>query len=204
MSHAATIQLLKYNCGIKQGCKLALTLFGIYAAVFLRLGFKKVKHTCSIQIRFRYDGDFFTLADLRQKQKSTWNLSDRHSMLMIFPYLVTPECLQSLLTSCNQLANSMGMHINTTKMETMCTGNAAEFCVDGKKLAIVTHLKYLGSYVTSDCLMREEVTSRIQAVSCAFGGLWKRVFDSHDSTVPTKVAVYNQCLVQLLTYGSET
>ena len=52
--------------------------------------------------------------------------------------------------------------------------------------------------------MREELTSCIQAVSCAFGGLRKRVFDSHDLTVPTKLAVYNQCLVPLLTYCSET
>ena len=32
----------------------------------------------------------------------------------------------------------------------------------------------------------------------------KRVFDSHDLTIPTKVAVYNQCLMPLLLYGSET
>lgn len=31
-----------------------------------------------------------------------------------------------------------------------------------------------------------------------------RVFDSHDLAAPTKVAVYNQCLMPLLMYGSET
>ena len=32
----------EYNCGVKQGCKLAPTLFGIYAAVLLWLAFKKI------------------------------------------------------------------------------------------------------------------------------------------------------------------
>ena len=46
-------QSLEYNSGVKQGCKLAPTLFGIYAAVLLWLAFKKIKHTCSVQIRLR-------------------------------------------------------------------------------------------------------------------------------------------------------
>ena len=39
-------------------------------------------------------------------------------------------------------------------------------------------------------------------MSCV--GYGKRVFDSHDLTVPTKVAVYNQYLVPLVMYGSAT
>ena len=82
-------------------------------------------------------------------------------------------------------------------------GNTADFFVDGTKLASVTRFKYLGSYVSSDCSMKEELASRIQAMSCAFGRLRKRVFNSHDLTASTKVAVYNQCLMPLLMYGSE-
>ena len=48
-------QSLEYNSGVKQGCKLAPTLFGIYAAVLLWLAFKKIKHTGSVQIRLCYD-----------------------------------------------------------------------------------------------------------------------------------------------------
>ena len=46
-------QSLEYNSEVKQGCKLAPTLFGIYAAVLLWLAFKKIKHTCNVQIRLR-------------------------------------------------------------------------------------------------------------------------------------------------------
>ena len=88
--------------------------------------------------------------------------------------------------------------------ETMCISNTADFFVDGTKLANVTRFKYLGSYDSSDCSMKEELASRIQAMSCAFGRLRKRVFDSHNVTASTKVVVYNQCLMPLLMHGSET
>ena len=82
----------------------------------------------------------------------------------------------------------------------MCIGDHAEF-------------KYLGSYVSSDCSMNlfmnsmnklHELVSCIQATSCAFGRLRKRMFDLHDLTASTKLSVYNQCLMPLLIYGSET
>ncbi len=86
----------------------------------------------------------------------------------------------------------------------MCIGTNADFFIDDTKLANVTRFKYLGSYVTNDCSMKEELVSRIQATSCAFGRLRKRLFDSHDITTETKIKVYNQCLMPILVYGSET
>ena len=86
----------------------------------------------------------------------------------------------------------------------MCIGVPAEFFIDGTKLANVNRSKYLRSYVSSDCSMKKKLVSRIQATSCAFGRLRKRVFDSHDLTASTKLSAYNQCLTPLLMYGSET
>ena len=42
-----------------QGCKIAPTLFGMYAAVMLYLAFKDINPCYSIKVRFRYDGDLF-------------------------------------------------------------------------------------------------------------------------------------------------
>ena len=222
----------------------------------LWLAFKKIKHTCSVQVRLRYDGDLFDLRRLKAKTKALTefirgaqyaddiaifsdtpdclqslltsyndvakrmglcintvkteimcigNIADSFvdgTKLAIFSD--TPDCLQSLLTSYNDVAKRMGLCINTVKTEIMCIDNIADSFVDGTKLANVTRFKYLGSYVSSDCYMKEELASRIQAISCAFGRLRKRVFDSHDLTASTKVAVYNQCLMPLLMYGSET
>ena len=86
----------------------------------------------------------------------------------------------------------------------MCIGPEAEFFIDQTKLKNVNSFKYLGSYVTNDCSMKEELTARIQATSCAFGRLRHRIFDSNDLTYLTKVKVYNQCLMSLLMYSSKT
>ena len=40
----------EYNSGVKQGCKLAPTLYGIYAAVLLRLAYKTIGHQHSASV----------------------------------------------------------------------------------------------------------------------------------------------------------
>ena len=60
----------EYNSGVKQGCKLAPTLYGIYAAVLLLLAYENVGHQFSIKIRFRYNGDLFDLRRLKAKTKT--------------------------------------------------------------------------------------------------------------------------------------
>lgn len=63
----------EYNSGVKQGWKLALTLFGMYAAVILYLAFKKVSPEYCVMVRFRYDGELFDLRHLRSKTKTFVN-----------------------------------------------------------------------------------------------------------------------------------
>ena len=60
----------EYNSGVKQGCKLAPTLYGIYAAVLLSLAYATIGHQFSVKIRFRYDGDLFDLSRLKAKTKT--------------------------------------------------------------------------------------------------------------------------------------
>ena len=67
----------------------------------------------------------------------------------------------------------------------------ASFYIDGKFLKTAKRFKYLGSTVTSDCSMKEELITRIQAVSSAYGRLQSRVFDFHDLTPATKIYTHN-------------
>ena len=112
--------------------------------------------------------------------------------------------LQSLLTAYNNMAKRMGLSINIKKTETMSIGPEEQFFIDGMPIKSVNHFKYLGSIVTSDCSVNAELITRIQAVSCPYGRLRERVFNSHDLTLSTKLKVYVQCLTPLLTYGCET
>ena len=86
----------------------------------------------------------------------------------------------------------------------MCMGPEVIFFVDEIPLKNVDRFKYLGSFVTKDCKLQVELTSRIQATSSAFGRLRHRVFDNRDLTISNKIAVYKQCLLPILLYGSET
>ena len=98
----------------------------------------------------------------------------------------------------------MGLRINIKKTETMNVGEQLDFFIDGHKLKRVDRLKYLSSYVTKGCKLDEKITARIQAASCVMGRLRDRVFDCRDLTVETKLKVYNQYIIPLMMYGSET
>ena len=104
-------------------------------------------------------------------------------------------CLQCII-------HKMGLSINIKKTKTMSIGTCADFNfnIDGKMLAKVDRFKYLGSYITRDCKMDEEIKALIQVASCAVGRLRNRVFDCRDLTTETKLKVYNQCVIPLLMY----
>ena len=130
------------NSGVKQGCKLAPTLYGIYAAVLLWLAYKDIKHNHSIKVRFRYDGDLFDLRRLKSKTKVlALYIREAEYADDVAIFSDTPAGLQILLTAYNALARKMGLCINTTKTETMCIGPEAEFFIDQTKLKNVDSLQ---------------------------------------------------------------
>ena len=195
----------EYNSGVKQGCKLAPTLYGIYAAVLLLLAYKEIGHQFSIKIRFRYDGDLFDLSRLKAKTKTLIEfIREAQYADDIAIFSDSPLGLQTLLTAYNNMAKRMGLFINIKKTESMCIGPEVTFFIDDVPIKNVSRFKYLGSIVTSDCSMNAELVARIQATSSGYGRLRERVFDSHDLTVSTKLKVYVQCLMPLLTYGCES
>ena len=82
-------QSFQYNSGVKHGCRLAPTLFGMYAALLLLLAFKDIGHKFSVPISFRYDGDLFDLRRLKAKSKALPNSLGRLNTPMILRYSVT-------------------------------------------------------------------------------------------------------------------
>lgn len=201
----ALTEPFEYRSGVKQGCKLAPTLYGIYAAVLLLLAYENIGHQFSIKIRFRYDGDLFDLKRLRAKTKIFLDfIREAQYADDIAIFSDSPLGLQTLLTAYNDMAKRMGLSINIKKTETMSIGPEEQFFIDDTPLKSVSQFKYLGSIVTSDGSVNAELITRIQALSSAYGRLRERVFDSHDITISTKLKVYVQCLLPLLTYGCET
>ena len=84
----------------------------------------------------------------------------------------------------------------------MCIGPEVTFYVDETPLENVNRFKYFGSFISSDCTLKQEITARIHATLCVFGRLKHRVFNNPDLAMTTKMKVYKQCFVPILLYGS--
>ena len=59
----------------------------------------------------------------------------------------------------------MGLQIHTSKTETMSNGTQVVFQVNNVKLPRVDRFEYLGSYVSRDCMMNEEIHVRTHQIS---------------------------------------
>ena len=71
------------------------------------------------------------------------------------------------------------------------------------QLKEVQHFTYLGSILSSDCSLEDDITRRIALASAAFGKLSRRVFNNHNLTLNTKRSVYQAACLSILLYGCE-
>jgi hypothetical protein len=65
-------------------------------------------------------------------------------------------------------------------------------------------LCYLGSIVTSNLSLDDEINARIGKAATTFGRLSKRVWRNKKLTQQTKFHVYQACVISTLPYGSQT
>ena len=63
---------------------------------------------------------------------------------------------------------------------------------------------YLGSCITTDCKIREEISSRIGKAAKASGCLQNSIFFNNQLSIDTKWSVYRAVVLPILLYGSET
>lgn len=55
-------------------------LYGSYVAVLLRLPHREIKSTCSVKVRFHYDGDLFDPSRLKFKDQNFYRVHQRSSV----------------------------------------------------------------------------------------------------------------------------
>ena len=71
-------------------------------------------------------------------------------------------------------------------------------------LPAVEKFCYLGSTLSSDVNIDNDISSRLDKTSHSFGRLSRRLRDDHGIRLDTKVAVYKAVVMTALLYGSET
>ena len=191
--------------GVKQGCVLAPTLFGIFFAVLLKHAFGTA--TEGVYLRTRSDGRLFNLARLRAKTKVREALI--RDMLFADDAAVTTHTqqeLQSLMDRFSRACNDFGLTISLKKTNVLGQDTAAPpiITIDDYELDVVRQFTYLGSTITDNLSLDTEIDKRIGKAATTLARLTTRVWTNPKLTVKTKMAVYNACVISTLLYGSET
>ena len=150
--------------GVKQGCILASTLFSIFLSAMLDEAFLEMGgwHLHTVQ-----STDLFNVA-----------VNVAHSA----------EEMQKIVDA---FSNSFGLKINIKKTEVLYQPNStrtreAYIMVGGNKLNSVLEFTYLGSTISSDGCIDDEIQRRMAKASASFGRLRQRLWNNHHVSMRVK------------------
>ncbi|KAH1170072.1 hypothetical protein KIL84_001057, partial [Mauremys mutica] len=80
----------------------------------------------------------------------------------------------------------------------LTTTTEPNFTTEVSKLKNVNFCVYLGSTISSDGSLGQELSNRIQKASQGFGRLCHRIFSQHTNRLSTKSMIYNAAMVASL------
>ena len=199
-----TSEAFPIRSGVKQGCVLAPTLFGIFFSVVLSAAFG----SCSegVYLHTRADGKLFNLARLRAKTKVNSVLL-REMLFADDAALAshTEPGLQVLMDRLSSACKEFGLTISIKKTNVMGQDVEAplSISIDNQTLECVNTFTYLGSTISSDLQLEKELNTRLARAATVMAKLSQRVWTNNHLSVRTKLQVYQACVISTLLYGSE-
>lgn len=213
--HTDTKATVQFDCstsepfdirsGVKQGCVLAPTLFGIFFSLLLNHAFGS--STEGVYIHTRSDGNLFKPSRLRSKRKIRKAVV-RDLLFADDAAIVAHSVgdLQNLLDRFSQACSDFGLTISKKKTKILSQGvpNAPSFTIEGEAIDNVEKFVYLGSTIASNTSLELETSCRMGKAYSAFARLAARVWDNPKLTIKTKCAVYSSCVLSTLLYASES
>ena len=202
--NGATSEAFPVSSGVKQGCVLAPTLFGVFFSMLLQYAFKDCSE--GVYIHTRADGKLFNIARLRAKTKITEVLIRE----MLFAYDAalashTEDGLQQLVTQFSHACKEFGFTISLKKTNVMAQGtdHPPAITIDGHVLKAVNDFTYLGSTISSSLTLETEISSRIAKAAKVMSKLHQRVWNNPSLTVKTKLRVCQASVLSTLLYSIE-
>ena len=191
--------------GVKQGCVLAPTLFGIFFAVLLKHAFGSA--TEGIYLRTRSDGKLFNLSRLRAKSKV--QLKCLRDFLFADDAAITAHSvddLQQLMTRFSEACRDFGLTISLKKTQVMGqdVDSPPTISISDHELEVVHDFVYLGSTISDSLSLNLEISRRIGKAATSMSRLSKREWTNGKLTEHTKIQVYGACVLSTLLYGSES
>ena len=192
------------NCGVKQGCVLAPTLFGICFSALLHRAFPDPS---GILLHTRSSGKLFNLSRLRARTKVRRVLIRELLYADDAAIVAHSETeLQSLCSSFAKACSEFGLKISPGKTVALSQGSLAPptIYINGKTLSVVEKFPYLGSTISNTNSLDAELDCRIGKAATTFGRLRQRVWSNRDLSIKLKIRVYVACVLSILLYCSES
>ena len=148
--------------GVKQGCVLAPTLFGIFFSLLLSHAFSESED--GVFLHTRSDGKLFNLSRLRAKTK-VCQLLLREMLFADNAALAShkQEGLQGLVNCLAHACREFGLIISLKKTNVMGqdVSEAPSISIGDYTLDVVEDFTYLGSTISSNLSLEAEINKRI-------------------------------------------
>nr|VZI30057.1 unnamed protein product [Spirometra erinaceieuropaei] len=198
--------------GVKQGCVLAPTLFSLMFSAMLMDAYRDERP--GIRIAYRTDGHL--LNQRRMHFQSRVSTTTVHELLFADDCALnttSEEEMQRSMDLFSAACENFGLAINTQKTVVMhqpppnsaTAPNAPpQISVNGTLLQVVENFPYLGSTLSRNTKIDDEVANRISKASQAFGRLQSTVWNRHGLQLSTKLKMYKAVILPTLLYGAET
>ena len=156
-----------------------------------------------VYIQSRHNADLFNVAHFRAKTKTTQILMTEllftdDSALVAH----SAEEMQKIVYAFSDASKKFSLKINIKKTEVLNQPNSTrtreeDIMVDGNKL------NYLGSTISSNGCIDDEIQRRMAKASASFGRLRQRLWNNHHVSMRVKGKIYHTFVLSTLLYGAE-
>ena len=189
--------------GVKQGCVLAPTLFGIFFSLLLRIAFRTSDE--GVWIHTRSDGKLYNLRRLTAATKIRKVLIRELLFADDAVFLAhSQEELQRLVSAFSTACRHFGLTISIKKTKILSQkAPAPAIKIENEQLENVEDFTYLGSTISSNLSLDKELDIRIGKAATTMNRLNKRVWENNRLSAATKMKLYAACVISTLLYGSE-
>nr|VZI47914.1 unnamed protein product [Spirometra erinaceieuropaei] len=189
--NGAVSEALAVTNGVKQGCVLAPTLFSLMFSAMLTDAYRDER--LGIRIAYRTDGHL-----LKQRRM---HFQSRVSTTTVDELLFADDCA---LNSTSEAEMQRSMDLFSAACKNFAPNAPPQISVNGTQLQVVENFPYLGSTLSRNTKIDDEVANRISKASQAFGRLQNTVWNRHGLQLSTKLKMYKAVILPTLLYGAET
>ena len=153
----------------------------------------------------RQNADLFNVAHFRAKTKITRILLFVDDSALVAH---SAEEMQKIVDAFSDASKKFGLKINIKKTEVLYQPNSIrtredDIMVDGNKLNSVLEFTYLGSTISSNGCMVDEIQRRMAKASASIGRLRQRLWNNHHVSMRVKGKIYRAIVLSTLLFGAE-